>query len=87
MTVINVVTPFHNQVISENIKECILERSLTNIMSLMNTFHNTIVSKYIKHVLERNFMNVKQLGESFAFHVQLQMYEIIHIEENPSKCN
>ena len=55
MTVITVVTPFHNQVISENINECILERSLTNIMSSMNTFHHTIVSKYIKHVLERNY--------------------------------
>ena len=43
MNVINVVKPFYNTVISNVIKEHILERNPMNVINVVKPLHNTVV--------------------------------------------
>lgn len=60
MNEINMIKPFHNQVISKYIKESILERNLRNVMNVITPFHNMYLCLQIHkrtHV-ERNCVYV-----------------------------
>ena len=47
MNVTNVVKPFHITVISEDIKEHILERNLLNVFSVVKPLQDRVISKDI----------------------------------------
>ena len=64
MNVMNVVKPLQDRVISNIIKEHILERNLINVMRL-KTFNFTIISKDVKeHMLLRKLINVFNVVKS-----------------------
>ena len=58
MNVINVAKPLHRAVLSNIIKEHILERNLMNVMNVVKPLQVIVISKDIKeHILERNLIN------------------------------
>ena len=63
MNVVKLENPLHATVVSEYIKEHILERNLVNITNVVKTLHVLIILKCMKvFIVDISYVNLNMLG-------------------------
>ena len=80
MNVINVVKPFHNSVVSNDIKVRILEGNPMYVINVVKLLQVTVISNIIKEsIMERNLRNVINVIKAFSQSYCLYNHKRTHI--------
>ncbi|GAB1303420.1 Zinc finger protein 997 [Apodemus speciosus] len=79
--------PLHSTVLSNIIKEHILERNVMNAINVLKPLQDTVISNIIKErILGRNLMYVINV-KAFAHVSNFQHHKRTHTGEKPYECN